>query len=79
MNRSQAKRHIKATTYSPKIGIGPYLKQSKAQASAEIERQMEEFFERGGHIKELTTQQSEFRPTWVAYARGSFEDNHHEG
>lgn len=72
MNRAQAKRHIKATTYTR--GCAPYRRKSKAEESERIERLTEEFFAKGGHIKEMETQKSEFRPTWEAYARSSFEE-----
>lgn len=77
MNRAQAKRHIKATTYTTR-GCAPYRRKSKAEESERIQRMTEEFVARGGEIKELDTHKSEFRPTWQASARGSFEDNHHE-
>lgn len=73
MNRAQAKRHIKATTYTQR-GCRPYRLKSKAAESERIQRLTEEFFERGGHIKEMDTQRSEFRPTWKANSIGAFED-----
>lgn len=78
MNRAQAKRHIKNSTYSEPRGCRPYRLSSKAEESERIQRLTEQFFAAGGHIKELDTQESQFRPTWQAYAAGAFEDRGHE-
>lgn len=73
MNRAQAKRHIKATTYTER-GCAPHRRKSKAEESDRIQRQTEEFFAKGGHINELENRQSEFRPTWKANSIGAFEE-----
>lgn len=78
MNRAEAKRHIKATTYQPKMGIGHTRKKSKAAQSAELERDIAEFLANDGEIRVIENQPSTFRPAWEAYATGAFEDRSHE-
>lgn len=75
MNRSQAKRHIKASTYSPKVGCGPYRKRDKAAESAEIELLTRDFLANGGQIRRediRATKQVDL--TWRNYAQTAMED-----
>lgn len=58
--------------------IGQTRIHTKHQQSAQINQDIERFLNQGGHIKQLNTQRSEFRPTWGAYAQSAFEEREHE-
>lgn len=59
--------------------IGQTRPSEKQRESEEIERLTKEFFERDGAIKEIPTQQSEWRPTWKAYADSAFQERNEGG
>lgn len=72
MNRSQAKRHIKATTYTR--GCAPYRRKSKEAESAEIELLTRDFLASGGEIqREDIRETKQVDLTWRNYAQTAME------
>jgi hypothetical protein len=65
---------MKARVHTPSIGTGQTRKQDKQQISEQLRRDTDAFIARGGRIQELVNRQSEFKPTWRAYAAAAFDE-----
>jgi len=78
VNRAEFKRVMKARVHTPSIGTGQTRKQDKQQISEQLRRDTEAFIARGGRIQELDNRQSEFKPTWAAYAASAFGERNNE-
>lgn len=71
MTRDEFKRHLKASVH---IGTGQTRKRDKQADSAEIELLTRDFLANGGEIQEIPNQESQFKPTWRAYAEQAFDE-----
>ena len=74
MNRADFKRMMKARVHTPSIGTGQTRKQDKRQLSDQLRRDTEAFLARGGRVQELDNRETEFQPTWRAYAAAAFDE-----
>lgn len=74
MNRADFKRMMKARAHTPSIGAGQTRKQDKRQLSDQLRRDTEAFLARGGRVQELENRETEFQPTWRAYAAAAFDE-----
>jgi hypothetical protein len=71
MTRDEFKRHLKASVH---IGTGQTRKRDKQADSAEIERLTRDFLANGGQIQQIENRETEFQPTWRAYAAAAFDE-----
>lgn len=75
MTRDEFKRHLKASVH---IGTGQTRKRDKQADSAEIERLTRDFLANGGEIQQIENRETEFQPTWRAYAAAAFDQRGEE-
>jgi len=71
MTKDEFKRHLKASVH---LGTGQTRKQDKRADSAEIELLTRDFLANGGQIQQIENRETEFQPTWRAYAAAAMED-----
>ncbi|MCC4269188.1 hypothetical protein LL254_00510 [Marinobacter nauticus] len=74
MNRADFKRMMKARVHTPSIGSGETRKRNKRADSAEIELLTRDFLANGGQIQQIENRETEFQPTWRAYAATAFDE-----
>lgn len=74
MARDEFKRHMKARVHTPSHGTAQTRGKDKKAESAEIERLTQEFLANGGQIQQIENSETEFQPTWRAYAAAAFDE-----